>query len=280
MCRKITTLLILLCLVSPLYAYKGKHKDREIEPFDRGIKSPNSLFIPKGTIIGGLTFSYSLYDLGHGANDAGFSFLSPVLKDIRGGYKSVSIAPNIKYCIKDNITVGVRFDYSKTGLDLENINLNIGDNFNFNFADCGYLRQSYLGSITARNYMPIENSKRFALFMEGRLTGGYAQSMDFKMDKGLKHGTYQNIYKAGISMVPGICVFIDNSVSFEVQIGVMGINWQMTDQITNRVERSRMHSSRANFNINLMSIGFGTNIYIMDKWHRKPKENGKRARRI
>ena len=90
------------------------------------------------------------------------------------------------------------------------------------------------------------------------------------MDEGLKHGTYQDIYKGSISLVPGICVFIANSVSFEVQIGVMGISYQMIKQVSNKVDVSQLSNSGANFNINLLSIAFGTNFHIMDKWHRLP----------
>lgn len=270
--KLIIIIFFILGILAPAYSLPWKNNgDRKIEPFDRGIKSPNSLFIPKGTIGSGFTFSYNVYDVGKAANESGYSIISPLLGDIRGDYKGVSISPNVVYFIKDNVCVGVRFDYSKMGLSLDNANISLSESLKFSIADFGYERQSYLGSLIIRNYMPIEQSKRFALFMEGRLTGGYAQSKNFKIEEGLRHGTYQDIYKGSINLVPGICAFITNAVSFEVQIGMMGINYQMVKQTTNKVEKSRMSSSGANFNINLFSISLGTSFYIVDKWHRMPK---------
>lgn len=268
--KKVISGLMLAVLIVPSSLLARNNKNNKIEPFDRGIESPNSLFLPKGTIGGGFTFAYNIYDVGNAKNDAGFALLAPFVKDIKGGYKEMSIAPTVAYTFMDNLSVGVRFDYGKTILSLANASLNLTDDIKFGISDFGYEKQTYLGSITLRNYMPIQQSKRFSLFMEGRLTGGYAQSKNYKMEEGLKHGTYQDIYKGSLSLVPGICVFIANSVSFEVQIGVMGISYQMIKQVSNKVDVSQLSNSGANFNINLLSIAFGTNFHIMDKWHRLP----------
>lgn len=269
--KTLATIILAFCLFSPAHSFYKRNGDRVVEPFDRGIESPNSLFIPKGTIGSGVTFSYNVYDAGKSENDAGFALLSSLLKDIKGSYKSVSVSPAVVYFFKDNVSVGIRFDYSKVGLELAKASLSLSESLKLGISDFGYERQSYLGSVTIRNYMPIQQSKRFALFMEGRLTGGYAQSKNFTVEEGLKHGTYQDIYKGSLNLVPGICAFVANAVSFEVQIGMMGINYQMVKQVRNQVERSQLSSSGANFNINLFSISLGMSFYIMDKFHRIPK---------
>jgi hypothetical protein len=274
---RINIICLVLVLMPSLGMIARNKKEHKYEPFDRGIESPNSLFLPKGTFGGGFTFSYNIYDARNADGKAGFALLSPFIKDIKGEYRAMSIAPTLAYTFMDNLSVGLRFDYSNTSLDLNNASINFNNDIELGIKDFGYKKQAYLGSVTLRNYMPIQQSKRFALFMEGRLTGGYAQSKNFKMEDGLKHGTYQDIYKGSVSLVPGICVFIANAVSFEVQIGVMGISYQMTKQVTNQVEVSQMSNSEANFNINLFSIAFGTNFYIMDKWHRVPNERKKKS---
>ena len=43
-----------------------------------------STFIPKGTIGGGVTFSYNDYNLGQGLNDAGYSALFSLIGDVHG----------------------------------------------------------------------------------------------------------------------------------------------------------------------------------------------------
>lgn len=262
------TIFSILCLLLPVSLQaKG---DREYTPFDRGIDAPNSLFIPKGTFSGGITFSFNSFDVGNA--ESGFSLLAPVVTGLNGSLNTFGVAPSISWFFADNLSAGLRFDYSKTGVNLGNLDLALNDDLGISLSDWGYLRQSYRGALTLRNYMPIERSRRFALFVEARLSGSYAQSMNWRMEDGLKHGTYQDIYKAALDLVPGVCVFIMNSVSFEVQIGVMGVNWQKVDQTENQVKHSTMKSNGANFNINLLSIGFGVQFYLMDKWHRPVKK--------
>lgn len=230
--------------------------------FDRGIELPSSRFIPKGTIGAGLTFSYNTYDLGTSSNDAGYQMLASLLKNITGSAYSVGVAPTVHYFFKDNVSAGARFDYNRTSMDLASLSLSIGDDMNFDINDYGYLKQSFSASATLRDYVPIQNSKRFAIVIEGRLTGGYAQSETYKMEDGLKHGVYEDIYKGSLSLVPGICIFVTNQVAFEVQVGVMGLNFQKSFQTENQVKTSEMFTSGANFKVNLLSIEFGTSFYI------------------
>ncbi|MBR1872770.1 MAG: hypothetical protein IJ795_06145 [Bacteroidales bacterium] len=255
---------LLLCLGLPLAARAAGVRERT--PFDRGIDGPNSLFIPKGTFCGGATITFNSYTAGNGEN--GFTVLAPLLKDLSGRFNSFGVAPAISYFVSDNTSLGLRFDYDRMNLDLGSLSLSLNDDLGLDINDIGYKRQSYSGAFTVRYYMPIEHSRRFALFVEARLSGTYAQSMNWRMEDGLKHGTYQDIYKAGLGLVPGICVFVMNNVSFDVQIGIMGVSWQKVNQVEDQVRTSTAGSTGANFNINLLSIGFGVNFYILDKWHR------------
>lgn len=240
-------------------------------PFDRGIVKPSTVFIPKGTAAGGFTMSYRRYRTGDSSDGNGFALLSSFIEDVQGRFTTVGVAPTLSYFISDNISVGVRFDYERTDLDLGSAKFTISDDIDFDLDNYGYFKQTYKGALTMRNYMPIADSKRFALFMEGRLTAGYAQSMNYKYEDGLKHGTYSDIYRASLNMVPGVCAFITNNVAFEVQIGVMGLYYQKTIQTENQVNRSSMKNSGGNFHVNLFSLSFGTTIYILDKYHRPRK---------
>ena len=262
------TIVFSLCLLGAI-TLQAK-EDREYTPFDRGIDAPNSLFIPKGTFGGGLTVSFNSFDIG--SAESGYTLLSPVLTGINGSFNTFSIAPQVSWFFADNLSAGLRFDYSKTGLNLGNADLSLNEDLGISLADISYQRQSYKGALTLRNYMPIQHSRRFALFVEARLSGAYAQSKNVRLDEGLRHGTYQDIYKAALDLVPGICVFVMNSVSFEVQVGVMGISWQKIVQTENQVKRSEIKRNGGNFNINLLSIGFGVNFFLMDKWHRPVKK--------
>ena len=65
-----------------------------------------------------------------------------------------------------------------------------------------------------------------------------------------------------IGAAPGIVAFINNYTAVEVSIGVLGLNFSKTKQVTNQVYQGEYSSSSANFKINLFSIGLGLAFYL------------------
>lgn len=254
-----------------IFRHKDKDSKEKVEPFDRGIGRSNSVFIPKGTIGSGVSFSYNNYSIGNGAADAGYSMLFSLLGDIHGNLLSFGISPYVSYFLMDNLSVGVRFNYDRSNMGLGNLNLALSDDMSFQIQDFNYFRHFYTGAVTLRNYLPFSNSKRFAMFTEIRALGGYGQAESYKIDEGDKLGTYQDIYKFELGLVPGLCAFITNEVALEVSVGLLGFNYQKAVQVTNQVEHSEMESSGANFKINLFSINFGLSFYIPTGDHRVKK---------
>lgn len=257
--RRIFAVIFMLCAGLSVWA---ADQHTESEPFDRGIGKANSLFIPKGTVGGGLSVSYSSYQLGNGIDDAGYKMFFSLLDNVHGSLQSFGLAPYVSYFIKDNLSLGLRFDYDKSGYSLDALDLSLGDLMTLNVSDMNYLKQAYSGSVTLRNYMPIADSKRFAMFAELRATGSYAQSQSYKVQDGKKYGTYQDIYKGSLSVVPGLCCFVTNEAALEVSVGVLGFTHQKTVQTTNQVEVSQMTQNNASFKINLFSINMGVSIYF------------------
>lgn len=273
--KKIFFTILTLGFLSVFSAFSKEKKP--VEPFDRGIGMSRSVFIPKGTVGAGVSFSYNNYSIGNSTDDAGYAMLFSLFQDIHGNMMSFGVAPYASYFIADNLSVGVRFDYDRSSLGLGNANISLGDAMSFNLSNFHYFKQSYTGSVTLRNYMPIADSRRFALFTEVRATGGYAQSETYKFDEGAKSGTYQDIYQFELGLVPGITAFVTNEVAVEVSIGLLGFNYQKVEQVTNQVERSEMENSGANFKINLFSIGFGMSFYIPTGAHRVKKADRRPA---
>ena len=237
-------------------------EESENKPFDRGIEISTSTFIPKGTIGGGISFSYNDDTLGQGAGDAGYTALFSLIGDVHGGFQTWGVAPWISYFVADNFALGVRFDYDRASFGLGNASIALGDLANFSLSDYHFLKQSYTGAITGRYYIPFANSKRFAMFTELRALGGYAQSETYQNKDGEKYGTYQDIYKFELGLVPGISVFVTNQVAVEVAVGLLGFNYTKTEQTTNQVDFSVMEKSGANFRINPLSLELGLSFYI------------------
>lgn len=255
--KKFLSLILTLVLASSQFVYESKAKT-----FDRGVGKMNSVFIPKGYIGGGLSFSYKTLDLGNGTDDVGYSMLFSLLSGIKGDMHTLGIAPSVSYFIADNLSVGARFDYDRTSLNVGNLGLSLGDLASLAISDYGFLKNMYSAAVTCRYYMPIANSRRIAMFGEVQLGGDFGQSLTFSEDGGNKYGTFQHIYGAGLNVVPGLCVFATNEVCVEVAVGILGINYQYVKQETNKVDVSVMQQSGANFKINPLSISLGMSFYI------------------
>lgn len=234
----------------------------EAEVFDRGVGKMNSVFIPKGYVGGGITFSYKTYDVGNSTDDVGYSMLFSLLSDMQGQMYTLGVSPSVSYFVANNLSIGARFNYDRTSLDVGNLGLSLGDLASINIQDYHMLKNMYSGAVAMRYYMPIANSKRIAMFGEVQLGCEIGESVAYRTVDGRNQGTFQTIYGGGINVVPGLCVFATNEVCVEVAVGVLGINYQYVKQQTNLVEESVMHQSGANFKINPLSISLGMSFYI------------------
>lgn len=267
--KKILFIILTACLSLNAFAAKKAKKTEDTEPFTRNIGISTSTFIPKGTVGFGAALSYNTYDLGNAVNDSGFKMLFGALTGIQGNLVTVGVAPYASYFVMDNLSVGARFEYSKTSLGVQKLGINVMD-LGLGISDFYYNKNSYLGSVAARYYIPFGNSRRFAMFAELRGTGGYAQSETFNYSEGEdasgvsidKLGTYQDIYKFNIGVIPGLTAFFTENVALEVSVGLIGLDYQKTIQNTNQVEFSVSETSGANFKVNLLAVNLGLSFYL------------------
>lgn len=265
---------ICLLLVSVGAFAKAKNDTTKVVPFDRGIGMSRSVFIPKGTVSFGTSFSYSTYDVGNlDAGDSGFKALFGLVNGLSGNVVTGGVSPHASYFIIDNLAVGGRFNYKRTKFDVGGAKVEAmgtslieigGDNA---LRSVHYLKDSYMGAVFARYYIPFGSSRRFAMFAELAASGGYAeaQSYQWKRDDDneiRKYGTHQDIYDFEIGVIPGITAFVTNNVALEVSVGLVGLNYQKIVQRTNQVEQSVMESSGANYKINLLNLSLGISFHL------------------
>ncbi len=229
------------------------------EKFSRGFEGKNKIFIPKGSHGGGLSASWRKFSLG---DDEGYTVLAKYLGDLRGGYRTVAIAPSFEYFLADNQSVVVRFDYSRMGVDLDNASLNLSEGLGLNVSGQHYKRQSYSLAAGVRHYVPFMGSRIFGWFVEGTLNGGYVQSMLYEFDGELKQGTYNSHWKLALRMDPGVCFFVHENFDFEVSVGLLDLSWKLVRQNENQVKDSTGSSLGTGFNIDLLAIRFGAHIYL------------------
>lgn len=221
--------------------------------YDRGLF--NYLFIPKGSWAFGLTASYGEL------NTDDVQLLS-MLNNIDFKGKMYSIKPSISYFIRNNQSIGLRFDYSRGTADLENLALDFDEDLNFAIKDVSYYTQSFSIATTYRNYVGLGADKRFAVFNEVDLAFTSGSSRFKRLFNDQPKDTRTIITQASLNFSPGVCVFIHDYAAFNVSFGVFGIKMRKERQYTDGVDDGSRFTSGANFRFNIFNINFGLLIVI------------------
>lgn len=211
-------------------------------------------FIPRGQWMAGGTISYQEHDAEN------YNFL--VLKNVEGLGYTFKVSPYVGYFFRNNMAAGVRFAYNRTYLDMDNFEVNLGEDLNINLKDLYWLEHKYEVGGFLRTYMPIGRSKIFGFFNELRLSYGYATGKDSTGSGTEYDGTYERTHSLQIGMAPGLAAFITDFSAVEVSVGVMGYDFKWVNQKTNQIETGTRRTSSGNFKINLFSINIGMTFYL------------------
>lgn len=211
-------------------------------------------FIPRGQWMAGGTISYQEHDAEN------YNFL--VLKNVEGLGYTFKVSPFVGYFFRNNMAAGVRFAYNRTYLDMDNFEVNLGEDLNINLKDLYWLEHKYEVGGFLRTYMPIGRSKIFGFFNELRLSYGYATGKDSTGSGTEYDGTFERTHSLQIGMAPGLAAFITDFSAVEVSVGVMGYDFKWVNQKTNQIETGTRRTSSGNFKINLFSINIGMMFYL------------------
>lgn len=211
-------------------------------------------FVPKGQWITGVSVSYSQSD------QKNYQFL--ILQGINGDTYSFKVAPMLMYAVKEDMALGGKFAYKRNLTKLENADIVLDSETNYNVDHLYRLSHSYSGMAVLRNYFSLGKSRRFGLFTEVQLSigGGQAKLMSGTGEE--LSGNYERNLNLGVGLAPGMCVFLNNFSALEVNVGVLGFDYNHTRTITDRIYEAHRKTSVANFKINLFSITFGVAFYL------------------
>lgn len=227
--------------------------DNNYGRYDRGLF--NFLIIPKGQWAFGLSASYGEF------NTDDVQILS-VLSNLDMKIKAYSVKPSISYFIRSNQSIGIKFNYTRSNLDINNMAFDFDDDLNFTLRDVSYHSQTYSASINYRNYIGLGPEKRFAIFNEIDLGFGSGSSRFKRLYNNEPRDTRTTITQASLNFSPGLCVFIMDYVSFNISFGVFGLNMRHERQVTDGVEEGSRFTSGANFRFNIFNINFGLAVHI------------------
>lgn len=211
-------------------------------------------FVPKGAWAAGVSVSYTQSDQDN------YQFL--IFEKISGDTYSFKVSPTVMFCFKDNLTAGGRFSYSRQRTRLDAADIVLDSEMSYGVDNLYSITHNYLGTGVFRNYISLGRSTRFGLFIEAQAQIGGGQS---KLCSGSGQnitGTYERNFQFNVGLAPGMSIFLTNYSAIEVNVGVLGFNYNHTTSVTDQIYIANRQSQKANFNINLFSITFGMMFYI------------------
>jgi hypothetical protein len=271
---RLKTFLLTLLAVGMLPAANAQNQTRR-ERFDRGLafdtRTPS---LPKGMWMAGISGSYSQHD----NRDYGVAILDAL--NSRGN--TMSVSPMVYYVFANNQAVGLRFQYRHSLFDMADAKFHLTPELaSMLFGEDGTLRYRYesdnfMGFLSYRYYVSLGNSKRFLVFNEvqagvgggsGREDSGATTSGDYRRT------THQRSFDVRLGFSPGATFFVTNSTAIELQIGLLGYEFQRLTQesataATTPIELNTapLKSSRTTHNasarFDLLSIAFGATFYL------------------
>ncbi len=240
---------VLMLFVS-LFAFSPATARKKV---DRGIEKVT--LVPKGYWLGGGSFSYSE----NTAQD--YDFL--VLNDIEGTNYTFKVSPFLGYFVANDLAVGARFSYSRSMINLGSISLDINEDLNFSVENFYSIQHMYTGSVFMRNYVALGKSRRFGIFNEVRFSmgGGQAKQLNGESNEDIT-GSYQDILKMELGLIPGIIGFLTDNVAVEASVNVLGFEYKKYSQTRDRIYEGSFESSGVNFKVDIFSINIGVSFYF------------------
>lgn len=211
-------------------------------------------FVPKGAYVTGISVSYSQSDQDK------YQFL--IFENLSGDTYEFKVSPTLMYCFKDNLTAGGRFSYNRQRTRLNSADVVLGSDAEYSVDDLYSISHNYFGTALFRVYMSLGRSTRFGLFNEVQLQVGGGQSKLVSGSGANLTGTYERNVQFNVGLAPGLSVFLTNYSAIEVNVGVLGFNYNHTRSVSDQIYYARRQTQRANFKVNLFSITFGVMFYI------------------
>ena len=172
------------------------------------------------------------------------------------------------YFFKENVSVGLGLQFGEDKVDLVANLLN-----NSYKRDIRNFSRSYgvLGFI--KNHIPVSSNNVFYVTNQTELFYGYKSGPSETFISDILERQYGEKHSMGISIRPGILVFLTDDFAFDLNMGILGFSHSQENVAykypennppseSNRKEDSKNRSTDLNLKFDLLKIGFGFSYYF------------------
>lgn len=189
---------------------------------DRGLGDPKSVYIEKGSWQIGFSGGYRTYGAEGLNGSTGTSFYG-IVKDLSGQAAMGSVSASGAWFFANNMAVGVRFGYEQSNVDIDSGSILAFVALQNRHIDAMH----FTGDLFCRAYIPLFNSKIFAIYGEGSLGGKRGYSKDYEETDRGKLGTYSDDFSFAFKMNSGLSVFVNDfcAISFTLPFLQIGKTW-------------------------------------------------------
>ena len=207
----------------------------------------------KGSWIVGGTAAYTAHD--------NLNYTFAVVNGINSVGFHVSVAPEFCYFLKDNLGIGAKVGYGRRMLDAASGSAEFGT---ISIGVKDYYSVSQDLSLTAfmRYYIPIAESERIAMYVDAGLMGVWGHSKESDEHTGAVVGTWQDKWKAGLVVNPGIMAYVNSHVAVFASVGMAGLCYGKAGQIHNQVADGSVGTFSLSYMLDLTSLNLGLDIYL------------------
>ena len=221
----------------------------------KGLVNFETEFVKKGTWGIGFTGGYSTHE--------NTNYTVVLAEETNSLGYSVYASPFVSYSLTKNSSLILKFNYRRSLIKIDKSKISFGDEeggIHLSVKDYYGINQTFYGSVAWRQFIPIGNSKRVALFVDGELEIGRGQSK-FAFDSPVK-GTYAINSDMGLNINPGMMVFVSDHFAVEASVGLAGVSYSKVNQIHNQVDFGKIDEASIRYKLDLLSLDFSIAYYF------------------
>lgn len=240
----------------------------KVNRINRGID--RNVFAYKGEWMAGIAASYGTLS----TDDAN---LALVVDNLNLGGSIISVKPYVGYFYRNNLSVGLRFGYSRTMGHFDNANINLGNFINgIEFSTDGiavdYLSNAYSFALFHRAYVPLDRRGRFGVFGELELAAEHGRSNFGFMYNDEWSRSISDTFKASFNFNPGVAAYVFPNVCATVSFGLGGLQYNYIKQYDAEMNPTggTRSFSKLRYRLNITQINIGVTVHL---WSKKNEQN-------
>lgn len=169
------------------------------------------------------------------------------------------ITPIVGYSIKDNRSLGLRFQYTAANASIDKGTLDLLGNLSFDVNDIRAKSRTMGGQFYYRTYVGLDRRGRIGFFWDYVL--GYSRTKT-QFQFGSPTDAYSLSKKLSLGLAPGVVYFPMNNVSAHVSVGIADVSYNNVSAYQNGKVTGTRNYWKAQLKLNLLDINLGITIHL------------------